>query len=69
VTLTALNAELFGKVVADERNKQRRRVNTGFLRRFMENIHEPLVLLIGESGRSTGSWFVSHVLVSFRPLS
>ena len=58
VAFTVPNAELLDEVVSSQWNRPRRRVNTGFLRRSVENIHELLVLLIGEFGWPTGSWFV-----------
>ena len=58
MAFTVLNAELLDEVVSSQWNRLRRRVNTGFLQRFVDVLHEPLVLLIGELGRSTGSWIV-----------
>jgi hypothetical protein len=52
VTVTVVNAELFGEIVAGERNRPRGGVNTDFLRRFMEGFDELLVFRIGKIGRS-----------------
>lgn len=53
-----VNAELFGEVLAGERNRPRRRVNTDFLGRFVKRLDELFVLRVGKVGWSTGSWFV-----------
>ena len=70
MTVTVINVELFGKVVAGERNGPRGRVNTDYFRRFVDALHESPVFLLGEFGGTTGSWLVVDDLIeqlSFEP--
>ena len=58
MTVAVVDVELLGEVLTGERNRPRGRVNTDYFRRFVECIHESLVILLGEFGGTTGSWLV-----------
>jgi hypothetical protein len=58
MTVAVLYPKPFFEIVLREWHGPRTRVNIRFFRRFVESVHEPLVLLVGEFGGTTGLRFV-----------